>query len=110
METGDGSPTSRARRGRRDSNGALRLERLRFGLRRSVYGVRHVQTRYSKLANFQSLDFCAADDEPANRYKSDRDRAERNSADRNRANRLRTYGQRTKGNRAECSLYFLNFL
>ena len=40
-----------------------------------------------------------ADNQPANRYKSDCDRAERNSADRDCTDRLRTHGQGTKCNR-----------
>jgi hypothetical protein len=51
-----------------------------------------VQPGHSELANFQSLDFCVANDEPANRYESNRDRAKGNSADCNRADGLRAYG------------------
>ena len=39
-----------------------------------------MQTSYSQLANFQSFDFRAADDQPANRYESDRDCAKRDGA------------------------------
>jgi hypothetical protein len=39
-----------------------------------------VQPGYPQLTNFESLDFCAADDQPTNGYESNRDRAERNGA------------------------------
>src|SRR5260370_24601665 len=55
---------------------------------RCDYRVRHVQASDSQLADFETFDFCAADDQPANRYESAGDRAKRNPTDLNPADRL----------------------
>jgi hypothetical protein len=69
-----------------------------------------VQSGHPQLANFQSLDFCATDDEAANRYESDRDCAQRYGAYSNCADCLRAYGQGANRNWTEASWYFLDFI
>ena len=69
-----------------------------------------MQTSYSQLANFQSLDFCVADDQSANRYESDRDCAQRDGAYCDCTNRLRAHGEGTKCNGTELSSYFPDFV
>jgi hypothetical protein len=69
-----------------------------------------VQAGDSQFANFEALDFCAADDQPANPDKPERQCTYGNSADSNCADRLRPDGQRANCNRAESSSNFLNIV